>query len=331
MLLEVQASISEAQRTLILDKAMVAICSSTRETDTCGWFETNAIVGVLYTELREPSDGLLLNALLARVNSFLQQYLSEDQAHQIRISFLPFPEPGLNPTGGSWADERIYPELAKGAGAKQASRIGKRIIDIVGGLLALIASSPVLLLAAIAIKLDTRGPVLFRQERIGQYGKRFQLLKFRSMRVASDSNVHQEFVKKFIAGEEGITRKVSSNGPVYKLTEDSRVTRVGRILRKTSLDEFPQFLNVLFGEMSLVGPRPPVPYELEAYQAWHRRRILEVKPGVTGLWQVTGRSRTRFDDMVRLDLRYARSWSMWLDLKLLSQTPGAVLFGKGAY
>jgi lipopolysaccharide/colanic/teichoic acid biosynthesis glycosyltransferase len=118
---------------------------------------------------------------------------------------------------------------------------------------------------------------------------------------------------------------------VYKITEDSRVTPVGRFLRKTSLDELPQFLNVFRGEMSLVGPRPPIDYELDAYDIWHRRRVLEVRPGITGLWQVNGRSSLRFDDMVRLDLKYAEAWSLWLDFKILLQTPRAVFSREGAY
>jgi lipopolysaccharide/colanic/teichoic acid biosynthesis glycosyltransferase len=118
---------------------------------------------------------------------------------------------------------------------------------------------------------------------------------------------------------------------VYKLTKDSRITPVGAFLRKTSMDELPQFLNVLKGEMSLVGPRPPIPYEVEAYDIWHRRRLLEAKPGITGLWQVCGRSRVNFDDMVRLDLQYARTWSLWMDIKILLRTPGAVLLGAGAH
>ena len=119
--------------------------------------------------------------------------------------------------------------------------------------------------------------------------------------------------------------------PVYKMKNDPRVTRVGRFLRRLSLDELPQFFNVLKGDMSLVGPRPPLAYEYEEYDVWHRRRVLEIKPGITGLWQVNGRSRVGFDDIVRLDLRYARGWSLWLDLKILAQTPRAVLFGDGAY
>jgi lipopolysaccharide/colanic/teichoic acid biosynthesis glycosyltransferase len=126
----------------------------------------------------------------------------------------------------------------------------------------------------------------------------------------------------------GATRKP---GTVYKLTGDKRITPIGRFLRKTSLDELPQFLNVLRGDMSLVGPRPPIPYELAAYQTWHRRRLLEVKPGITGLWQVSGRSTVDFDAMVRLDLKYATSWSPWLDIKILLRTPIAVVRGSGAY
>ena len=184
---------------------------------------------------------------------------------------------------------------------------------------------------AVAIKLSSPGPILFRQTRIGQYGVPFTFLKFRSMYAVNDPQIHVEYVKRFITGNGHSSVSGAKDKAVYKITKDPRVTRVGRFLRKASLDEFPQLLNVLRGEMSLVGPRPPIPYELEAYDVWHRRRLLEVKPGITGLWQVNGRSRLRFDDMVRLDLRYAKAWSPWLDLKILLQTPRAVLSGDGAY
>ena len=151
------------------------------------------------------------------------------------------------------------------------------------------------------------------------------------MRPANDSQVHREYVRRFIAGDVRLGAPEQNGKVVYKITEDPRVTRVGGFLRRTSLDELPQLLNVLAGEMSLVGPRPPIPYELEAYEVWHKRRLLEVKPGITGLWQVNGRSRLRFDDMVRLDLQYAKAWSPWLDIKILLQTPRAVLSGEGAY
>src|SRR5262249_22662698 len=152
-------------------------------------------------------------------------------------------------------------------------------------LLMLLFCAPLMLAIALAVKLTSRGPVLFRQTRIGRYGAPFTFIKFRTMYHGNDVKVHQEFVMRFIKGQiEPVTTQ-------YKLKSDPRVTRLGVLLRKTSLDELPQFLNVLLGDMSLVGPRPPIPYELESYQLWHRRRVIDVKPGITGLWQVTGRSR----------------------------------------
>jgi lipopolysaccharide/colanic/teichoic acid biosynthesis glycosyltransferase len=173
--------------------------------------------------------------------------------------------------------------------------------------------------------------VFYRQQRVGRYGQTFTFLKFRSMFANNDSNVHKEYVTRLIASNPCEAKQSECGGSVYKLTNDKRITRVGEVLRRTSLDELPQFLNVLKGEMSLVGPRPPIPYELAAYQTWHRQRLLAVKPGITGLWQVMGRSSVRFDEMVRLDLRYASTWTPWLDLKILLRTPGAVIKGSGAY
>jgi lipopolysaccharide/colanic/teichoic acid biosynthesis glycosyltransferase len=151
------------------------------------------------------------------------------------------------------------------------------------------------------------------------------------MYVDSDTGVHREFVTQMISSSPVQERRNPSKQDVFKLTNDKRITRVGGLLRRTSLDELPQFLNVLKGDMSLVGPRPPIPYELAAYQTWHRRRLLGVKPGITGLWQVLGRSSVQFDEMVRLDLRYASTWTPWLDIKILIRTPLAVIKGTGAY
>jgi lipopolysaccharide/colanic/teichoic acid biosynthesis glycosyltransferase len=194
----------------------------------------------------------------------------------------------------------------------------------------LLVLSPILLVIAIAIKLTSDGPVFFVQERLGQFGTRFKCLKFRTMYTNNDPKIHREYVERFIAGKAKEERN-ESGSVVYKIMDDPRITPVGRLLRNLSFDEIPQFWNVLRGEMSLVGPRPPVAYEFRVYDIWHRRRVLEVKPGVTGLWQVSGRSRTSFDDMVRLDLRYSQSWSLWLDLKILAATPRAVFTGDGAY
>ena len=183
---------------------------------------------------------------------------------------------------------------------------------------------------ALAIKFSSKGPVLFKQERLGQHGKTFTVLKFRSMRTDCDAKIHQQYVEQFIAGQVDGNSETATK-PVFKIQKDPRVTSIGRFIRKTSLDELPQFWNVLRGDMSLVGPRPALAYEFRKYEVWHRRRVLEIKPGITGLWQVEGRSRTRFDEMVRLDLKYARAWSVWLDLKILAQTPGAVIQGEGAH
>jgi lipopolysaccharide/colanic/teichoic acid biosynthesis glycosyltransferase len=179
----------------------------------------------------------------------------------------------------------------------------------------------------VAIKLDSEGPVFFRQKRLGLNGRSFDLLKFRSMYTNCDSINHKEYIKKYI----GEQNNSAIEPGVFKLRNDPRITSVGRVLRKTSLDELPQLINVLKGEMSLVGPRPPIPYECDLYDIWHRRRLLSCKPGITGLWQVTGRSRTTFDEMVRLDLKYISEWSLWLDFKILLKTPKAVFGGEGAF
>jgi lipopolysaccharide/colanic/teichoic acid biosynthesis glycosyltransferase len=204
----------------------------------------------------------------------------------------------------------------------------KRLMDVVGSILAIIAFSPALAAIALAIKLTSKGPVLFKQRRVGQHGKSFVFLKFRSMVVNNDASAHKEYVTKLIGGRAERKPAEGTQG-LYKMTNDPRVTKIGAFLRRTSLDELPQFFNVLTGEMSLVGPRPAIAYEVEAYETWHRNRVLEAKPGITGLWQVHGRSRVQFDDMVRLDLRYAKSWSPWMDVKILLRTPGA-MFGEGA-
>jgi lipopolysaccharide/colanic/teichoic acid biosynthesis glycosyltransferase len=200
-------------------------------------------------------------------------------------------------------------------------------LDLFGSLCCLIAFSPLFVAVALAVKLTSRGPVLFRQQRIGRAGRPFTMLKFRTMHVGLDERIHREYVEAFIQHGQAAT---SGTGTVFKLVNDPRITSVGGFLRKSSLDELPQFLNVLSGEMSLVGPRPPVAYEVARYKSWHRRRVLEAKPGMTGLWQVTGRSRTTFDDMVRLDLRYVATSSLWTDVKILLATPRAVLSGSGA-
>jgi lipopolysaccharide/colanic/teichoic acid biosynthesis glycosyltransferase len=212
----------------------------------------------------------------------------------------------------------------------------KRCFDSVVALFLLIFLAPVLLLIALAIVLESRGPVLFVQERVGSTRVRrrgstvwetrtFRLYKFRSMRQASGPDPHVAHIQAFVAGQ----LDAGANGGTFKLSNDSRVTRVGQILRRTSLDELPQLLNVLKGEMSLVGPRPSPTYEVDAYEEWHYRR-LEARPGLTGLWQVSGRCELSFEQMVQLDLDYVGGQSLALDLKILLQTIPAVVAGRGA-
>jgi lipopolysaccharide/colanic/teichoic acid biosynthesis glycosyltransferase len=187
-----------------------------------------------------------------------------------------------------------------------------------------------MLVIALAIGLTSRGPVIFRQTRLGWGGRPFVFYKFRSMRIDADDRIHREYVASLIAGNLKLVNQGDATRPLYKLHRDPRVTSVGRLIRRTSMDELPQLFNVVKGDMSLVGPRPPLPYEVASYESWHLGRILDTKPGMTGLWQVNGRSRTSFEEMVRLDLQYVRNCSLALDLRILLRTAKAVLEGSGA-
>jgi lipopolysaccharide/colanic/teichoic acid biosynthesis glycosyltransferase len=238
----------------------------------------------------------------------------------------------------------------------------KRLMDLVCAIVLLVLLSPLFVLIALCIKLDSPGSVFFKQTRAGHNRRRgdrrshghpdastahekrtrkdrrakdsacrpFGFYKFRTMHVNNDSALHREFVERYIKNQMAEKADATcADSPKFKIDRDPRVTRVGRILRRTSLDELPQLFNVLKGEMSLVGPRPPIPYEVEHYAAWHRERLY-VLPGITGLWQVEGRSRVTFDEMVRLDLYYIEHLSLALDVKILLFTPWAVISGNGA-
>jgi exopolysaccharide biosynthesis polyprenyl glycosylphosphotransferase len=331
MLVRVESILQTNQSDRALSEIVSALTTSTRETDLVGWYREGAILGVIFTEIRERNSKPLESLAPARVIASLRSKLSPGQLDQIHISFHSFPENWDKSSLGRLANAKLYPDLFERDEERKFSRFVKRSMDIAGSIAALILFSPLFALIALAIKLTSKGPILFKQERVGRYGLRFTFLKFRSMQCGNDARIHREYVKRFISGEADSARVSHTEDVVYKIQNDPRVTRVGKFLRKTSLDELPQFINVLKGDMSLVGPRPPIPYELEGYQIWHRRRVLESKPGITGLWQVNGRSRLKFDDMVRLDLQYAKTWSLWLDIKILLRTPRAALFGTGAY
>jgi len=317
-------------RTPVLSSLLSAITQSTRDTDLKGWYKAGSVIGVIFTEVGGAEDNSIVQALSSKLTDSLYAALRIQEINQIKLTFHVFPEDWDDDGPGGPITSTLQTELTREIKRKKISLSAKRLIDIVGSLVGLILCLPVLVIIASAIKLTSKGPVFFKQVRLGQYGKKFTFLKFRSMYVNSDHRIHEEYVTRFIVGVPGTEQTNGNHQKVYKLTADPRITRIGRFLRNTSLDEVPQFINVLLGDMSLVGPRPPVTYEFERYDLWHKQRLLAVKPGITGLWQVDGRSRVKFDDMVRLDIRYARSWSLWLDIKILLQTPRAVISGSGA-
>ena len=202
---------------------------------------------------------------------------------------------------------------------------GKRTIDVAVSVVAIVMLAPLLIVVWMAIRLDSPGPAVFCQRRVGRDEKPFICYKFRTLRHKADENVHREAIRRVWANE------LLSNDPYapYKLTDDARVTRVGRWLRRTSLDELPQLFNVLRGEMSIVGPRPAIPYELEHFRDWHHKRHI-VKPGITGLCQVRGRGRVGPEVMLEMDVEYTMNWTLWTDLKLIVLTFPAILGGRGA-
>lgn len=296
-----------------------------RGTDICGVLKSDAVIGVILTEVEPDKVDIAQHIVANKIKRTLAKLLCEELVNQITISFRTFPDSSVD---ADTFDLIFYPELTTLSLRQKGGEIIKRSIDVIGSVIGLVLFSPFFATLPVIIKATSKGPILFRQQRIGQNGRKFNLLKFRSMYLDNDDVIHREYVKHLIRGE--VTDVTLPNG-VYKIEGDPRVTKVGKYLRRYSLDELPQFINVLKGDMSLVGPRPPIYYEVENYSVWQRNRLMGKKPGITGLWQVTGRSSTTFDDMVRLDLRYMNRWTIALDLKILFRTPAAVLKCKGAY
>jgi exopolysaccharide biosynthesis polyprenyl glycosylphosphotransferase len=327
MLLDTGNCLPAEKNGKVLQNILAALALSTRDTDVTGWHKQNQVIGIMFTEIAADMKKSILATILMRVSGAMRDCLTLEQFSQVAITFHMFPEDwDEHQTPQDPNDSVLYPDLQREVVKKRWARMLKRGMDIAGSLFAIGLFSPVFFAIALAVKLGSKGPIFFKQQRVGEYGARFTFLKFRSMYVNNSSAMHKEYVKKLIAGQ-----AEKKEGGTFKLTDDPRITPVGKWIRRTSLDELPQFFNVLRGDMSLVGPRPPLPYEVEAYDVWHRRRLLEAKPGITGLWQVNGRCRTKFDEMVRLDLQYARKQSLLLDLKILLRTPAAVLSGDGAY
>jgi exopolysaccharide biosynthesis polyprenyl glycosylphosphotransferase len=302
------------------DTLLDRVCAMVRETDYVAAIDVDGIAVLL------PDTGE------AGLRSFL------DKVALARLGLV------LSVTGATYSDpafDRLMSERVAAARSRHAmdapvappSETGyvlKRALDVVGAAFALIALLPLMVVVALLIKLTSRGPVIFTQQRIGQGGKPFVFYKFRSMRTGNDDRVHRDYVAGLIDGSHASGNNHAHEAGSFKMKEDPRVTPIGRFIRKTSIDEIPQFFNVLKGDMSLVGPRPAVPYEVDRYKGWHRRRVFELKPGLTGIWQVHGRSRVTFDEMVRMDLRYLRQCSLLFDLKILAKTVGVVLRCEGA-
>jgi len=330
LLLDLGHGLPSERNGQVLRKLLSALSRSTRETDVTGWYRENAVIGIMFTEVTLDERSSILTTMMMRVGEILQSNLSLRQFSQIGMSFHLYPEDWDRETPERPGNPTLYPDLLHREQQQKHLQVAKRVIDIIGSGAALLLLSPLFAVIALLVKLSSKGPVIYRQLRLGQFGETFELLKFRSMRSDSDHKIHEEFMKKVIAGKHD-GKTLDRDKPVYKMTDDPRITYIGRFLRRSSLDELPQFFNVLKGEMSLVGPRPPLAYEYEEYEIWHRRRVLEAKPGITGLWQVMGRSHVRFDDMVRLDLQYVRTWSLWLDFRILLKTPKAVLLGDDAF
>ena len=298
-----------------------SVQNAIRETDIIGYIDWN-VIGVIFPDTNEEGMQQCIEKIANRNAKLPLSMTTGTYPDQLFVRLLtekqdqsdPFPfihETSIQPT--------------------QFKQLIKRGIDIIGSLAGILLFSPIMLLTALAVKSTSEGPIIFKQTRLGKRGAPFIFYKFRSMYCNMDDRIHREYVTDLIQGNHEKINNGDGKNPLYKIKSDPRITQVGRIIRKTSIDELPQLFNVLKGEMSLVGPRPPLPYEAEKYESWHLRRILEAKPGITGLWQVEGRSKTSFDDMVRLDLRYVQNWSLMLDLKILIKTIKEVLHSSGAH
>ncbi len=308
------------QSTSNIRKLLKSIQTLTRETDIAGYLNQHT-VGVLLPYTDEQG--------VKKISQKIKDYFNDPHLHMVTSTYPDEIFDSLAKKGCVSSDvlKLILEDLINHSWFELQV---KEAIDIVGSTIGLLVFSPLMLVTAILIKMTSPGPVIFKQTRLGKKGVPFTFYKFRSMRTDVSDQLHRDYVLKLINGNDSSINHGDSEKPLYKIKFDPRVTRIGRFIRKTSIDELPQLYNVLKGDMSLVGPRPPLAYEAEKYQTWHLRRILEMKPGITGLWQVEGRSRTGFDDAVRLDVRYLKTWSLMLDINILLKTVMEVLRCRGA-
>ncbi|MFX0200731.1 MAG: sugar transferase [Candidatus Hodarchaeota archaeon] len=330
-----------------IDSIISFLDQETRETDIKGWWDKKTIAIILLDTL--PEDALLLiDKLVHRIKA--NGYGNVEPIREAPFKVIAFPNRHVS--GGEDNQDNERQEDSKnhsnhndrntnpltkisdcdppaGNGLKKHQEFIKRSFDILVSLTGLIILSPLLLLCTLLIKLDSRGPVFFKQTRVGRDGKFFTFLKFRSMYHNVDQEVHKNHVKNLMNHKAGLSPNGGPDEKTYKLAEDKRVTRIGKFLRRASIDELPQLINVLKGDMTLVGPRPHPVYEAEQYDLWHKHR-LDTKPGITGLGQIRGRFNTKYEDVYRLDIQYLKRWSLFLDLKILFKTIPIVLSRRGA-
>ena len=298
-----------------VDRLLTVLQINKRETDVLGYLGGNRIALLLVETGADGANGFI-RSIEGRTGPLTYSAASVTYPNELFDNLL-----AGRPAIGHESPLALHESVKRGP----FSRASKRLLDVVGASVLLVMLLPLMVLTALAIRLTSPGPVIYKQTRLGRRGVPFAFFKFRSMVVNNDDRAHREYVQNLIQGKLEAVNHGDAERPLYKIKGDPRVTRVGHFIRKSSIDELPQLVNVLIGDMSLVGPRPPIPYETERYESWHLRRILEVNPGITGLWQVEGRNRVSFDEMVRLDLRYVRDWSIWLDIKILFKTVFAVL------
>jgi lipopolysaccharide/colanic/teichoic acid biosynthesis glycosyltransferase len=324
VLISINETIINTLDRITLEKFRQTMDKITRETDIKGWYREHKTIGIVYTDISENNRDLILK----KVKDGLKSVFGHSIRHNAFIKTFIYPEDlGKEGVRESVDSLDTLPDHTPSTPSQMVAQSAKRAIDIIGSFVGIIIFSPALIIIPIIIKLTSRGPIFFKQNRVGRNGQTFKMLKFRSMYTNNDASLHKQFMKDFIKNQGA----VNSETKIFKMVKDPRVTPIGKIIRKTSLDEIPQFFNVLFGNMSLVGPRPAIPYETKEYDAWHKRRFLGVKPGITGFWQVYGRSTTAFDAMIRMDIHYCRNWTPAMDLKLLFKTPFSLFTAKGAY
>jgi exopolysaccharide biosynthesis polyprenyl glycosylphosphotransferase len=295
-------------------------------------FDHLTVLGTLDQAAEVAAAQLVQDAIIAlplRAHKRLVHVCTELQKLSVRVYVIPdifalsFPNSTLDGFGGIPVIDLGLP------GIQGKKRLEKRIFDIVIASILLVILSPLLLLIAILIKLDSPGPVIYKQQRIGEKGQLFTMFKFRSMHVNNDPTVHKKHISRLIQQNLSPKQLSGNHKGSLKIENDPRITRVGRVIRRASLDELPQLFNILRNEMSLVGPRPDVPYAVELYKDWHKRRF-ECPPGMTGWWQVKGHNRVSYDEMMRMDIYYIENMSLWLDIKIILLTPFEMIAGKGA-